>query len=104
MFKNSGSELHVGTRRPMQISTLLDYSKARTSWEIGEEHRLNMVLDLQSLFEHYVRSCTHAPRILAHIRGRYCYWSAKTDDRRHLFVTHGGKGVQQPYLSSTRIH
>ncbi len=50
-------------------------------------HRLNMELDLQSLFGLYVHSCTHwlrprnclpPPRIWAHIRGRY--WSAKIDD------------------------
>jgi hypothetical protein len=46
--------------------------------------RLNMELDLQSLFGLDVHSCTHwlrhrtpPPRIWAHIRGRY--WSAKID-------------------------
>jgi hypothetical protein len=56
-------------------------------------HRLNMELDLQSLFGLYVHSCTHwlrprnfppSPRIWAHIRGRY--WT-ESQDRRHLFVT-----------------
>ncbi len=50
------------------------------------EHRLNMELDLQSLFGLHVHSCTHLlrsrtpspPRIWAHIRGRW--WSAKIDD------------------------
>ncbi len=51
-------------------------------------HRLNMELDLQSLFGLHVHSCTHwlrprtpppsTPRSWAHIRGRY--WSAKIDD------------------------
>ncbi len=51
-------------------------------------HRLNMELDLQSLFGLHVHSYTHwmrihsppphPPRIWAHIRGRY--WSPKTDD------------------------
>ncbi len=54
-------------------------------------HRLNMELDLQSLFGLHVHSCTHwlRPRnphppapIWAHIRGRY--WSAEIDD---IFVT-----------------
>jgi hypothetical protein len=54
----------------------------------GHEHRLNMELDLQSLFSLYKHSCTHwlgphnpsAPsrRMWAHIRGRY--WSVKIDD------------------------
>jgi hypothetical protein len=49
-------------------------------------HRLNMELDLQSLFGLHVNSCTHwlrprnspSPRIWAHLRGSY--WSAKIDD------------------------
>ncbi len=49
-------------------------------------HRLNMVLDLQSLFGLPLYSCTpwlrprtpRLPLIWAHIRGRY--WSAKIDD------------------------
>ncbi len=49
-------------------------------------HRLNMELDLQSLFWIHVHSCTHwlrpqqlpPPRIWAHRRG--LYWSAKIDD------------------------
>jgi hypothetical protein len=51
-------------------------------------HRLNMELDLQSLFGLHGHSCTHwlrprnppplSPHIWAHIRGRY--WSAKIDD------------------------
>jgi hypothetical protein len=50
-------------------------------------HRLNMELDLQSLFGPHVYSCTHwlrprtlppSPRSWAHIRGRY--WSDKIDD------------------------
>jgi hypothetical protein len=53
-------------------------------------HRLNMEIDLQSLYGLHVHSCTHwlrprnppypppPPGIWAHIRGRY--WSAKIDD------------------------
>jgi hypothetical protein len=50
-------------------------------------HRLNMELDLQSLFGLHVLIYTHwlrprnphpSPRIWAHIRGRY--WSDKKDD------------------------
>ncbi len=47
-------------------------------------HRLNMELDIQSLFGLHVYSCTHwrrtppPPRTWAHIGGRY--WSAKIDD------------------------
>ncbi len=49
-------------------------------------HRLNMELDLQSLYGLHVYSCTHLPRpsnspstrSWAHIRGHY--WSAKIDD------------------------
>ena len=49
-------------------------------------HRLNMELDLRSLFGLHVLSCTHwvrprtlpPPSIWANIRGRY--WSAKIDD------------------------
>ncbi len=54
-----------------------------TSW-----HRLNIELDLRSLFGLLVHSCAHwlrppnspspSPRIWAHKRGRY--WSAKLDD------------------------
>jgi hypothetical protein len=48
--------------------------------------RLNMELDLQSIFGLHVHSCTHwlrprnsrPPRIWARIQGRY--WSAKIDD------------------------
>ncbi len=50
-------------------------------------HRLNMELDLHSLFRLHVHSCTHwlrprnnppPPRIWAHMQGRY--WSAEIDD------------------------
>jgi hypothetical protein len=47
-------------------------------------NRLNMELDLQSLYGLHVYSCTHwlrprnSPRIWAHIRERY--WSAKIDN------------------------
>jgi hypothetical protein len=52
----------------------------------GSDHRLNMEIDLQSVFGHHVCSCTHyltpatptSPRIWAHITGRY--WSTKIDD------------------------
>jgi hypothetical protein len=52
--------------------------------KMGFQHRLNTELDLKSLFEFHVHSCTYSiakppPRIWAHIRGRY--WSAKIDDR-----------------------
>jgi hypothetical protein len=61
-------------------------------------HRLNMELDLHSLFWHQVHSdiCTHfwlrphdtppppQPRNWAHIRG--LYWSMVSQDKRHLFV------------------
>jgi hypothetical protein len=48
-------------------------------------HRLNIELDLQSLFELHLHSCSYwlrppnspPPRIWAHIRGSY--WSAKID-------------------------
>jgi hypothetical protein len=57
-----------------------------------QTYRLNMEIDLQSLFggsmSRDVHSCTHwlmkprnpplSPRIWAHIQGRY--WSAKKDD------------------------
>ncbi len=54
-------------------------------------HRLNMEIDLQSLFGLHVHSCYHwlrtrnppPPRIWA--RGRY--WSMVRQDRRHIFVT-----------------
>jgi hypothetical protein len=56
---------------------------------MGEPHRLNMELDLQSLFGlhvQFVHRCTYwlrppatsPPCIWAQIRGRY--WSAKIDD------------------------
>ncbi len=59
------------------------------SWNGPQEyqnHRINMELDLQSLFGLHVHSCTHGlrprnlppPHIWAYIRGRY--WSAKRDD------------------------
>ncbi len=59
-------------------------------------HRLNMELDLQSLFGLHVQSCTHClaetpppppppPRIWAHIRGRYR--SAEIDDMSLWVVT-----------------
>ncbi len=52
-------------------------------------HRLNMELDLQSLFELHVHSCTHwlnppPPRIWAHIRGRY--WSRSTTSLCDIMV------------------
>jgi hypothetical protein len=45
-----------------------------------DTNRLNMELDLQSLFGLDRHRCTHGlrPRIWTHIRGRY--WSAKIDD------------------------
>jgi hypothetical protein len=55
--------------------------------DLPPNYRLNMELDLQSLFGLHVHSCTHwlrhrtpphPPRIWAHIRERY--WSAKIDD------------------------
>jgi hypothetical protein len=54
-------------------------------WE-SSTHKLNMEIDLQSVFRLHVHSCTHwlrpatppLPRIWAHIRGRY--WAAKMDD------------------------
>jgi hypothetical protein len=76
---------------------LIVYSKYATSHAIvninakthakDSNHRLNMELDIQSLFGLHVDSCTHwlRPRnptptlhIWVHIRGRY--WSAKIDD------------------------
>ncbi len=59
---------------------------------LGLSHRLNMELDLQSLFGLHVHSCTYwlrprnhpPPRIWAHKPRRY--WSAKIC-RRDLFVT-----------------
>jgi hypothetical protein len=52
-------------------------------------HRLNMELDLQSLFRLHVYTAVligrnpatpPSPRIWAHKRGRYRYWLAKIDD------------------------
>jgi hypothetical protein len=65
------------------VTVVPPYSRKETLWF---EHRLNMELDLQSLFGLHVQSCTHwlrprnppAPPIWAHIRWRY--WSAKIDD------------------------
>jgi hypothetical protein len=59
-------------------------------------HRLNMEVDLQSLFGLHVRTQLYSlaltpqpppppPLIWAHIRGRY--WSLVSQDRRHLFVS-----------------
>jgi hypothetical protein len=48
---------------------------------VTERHRLNMELDLQSLFGLHTLAETPQsppPRIWAHIRGHY--WSAKIDD------------------------
>ncbi len=69
------------------------------------QSRLNMELDIQSLFGLHVYSCTHwlrpcnsppsSPRIWAHIRGRN--WSAKVDD---ISLKPPGHGTE----SSHRAH
>jgi hypothetical protein len=55
------------------IFKLLTLERGTMCWG----HRLNMELDLQSLFGLHVHSCS-SPLIWAHKRGRF--WSAKIDD------------------------
>ncbi len=57
----------------------------------GSGHRLNMALDLQSLFGLHVHSCTHwlrprNPPPSPHL-GSYTRALLVSQDRRHLFVT-----------------
>ncbi len=63
------------------------FTRWKLSKPLSRAYRLNMKLDLQSLFVLHVHRCTHwlrprnpsqSPRIWGHIRGRY--WSAKVDD------------------------
>ncbi len=85
-----GAQCMPHTYRPhcTKKDTALHNLKERVSWFFPAllfTHRLNMELDLQSLFGLHVHSCTHRlrprippPRIWARIPGRY--WSAKIDD------------------------
>jgi hypothetical protein len=70
------------------MASVLEGGSQESLKHIGLYHRLNIDLDLQSLFGLHVYSCTHwltprtpyppPSRIWAHIRGRY--WLAKIDD------------------------
>ncbi len=71
----------------MRSGRVIRASNGLVTTVVGSNHRLNIELDLQSLLELHVHSCTHCLRppasptpshLGSYIRGRYC--SAKIDD------------------------
>ncbi len=68
----------------------------------GMQHRLNMELDIQSLFGLNVNSCTHWPRlhpppISPHL-GSYTRALLVSQDKRHLFVTPWIERLRNPLI------